>query len=647
MNFRRITPFIILMFFIALLFQVGCDTLVTESNTIILFDSSLAVGCFDCHSDDDNMLLRPRGQFDNSAHANHSLLDVVEESCTKCHTHEGFLNTYTDESVNHSAFSVINCFTCHQPHPENPGTYGEWDMKDLRASDTNVRFVETQSTGRNDGSGYGADFGLSNSCGHCHKATNSIAKTNQVILTEDFGPHVSPQADIVSARNGYFFDIASVEPSKLSSHFDNGCIKCHYGKFGEGQGYTFGEHTFRLEDKNSGLPFVDNCNGCHTGNPEKVTDFYDRPSVIEMNNLADSVKSLLASYEVIDLVADTSGLTYEIGKTVSAIKAQAYYNLQMFIKDGSQGIHNPNFVTAMLDSTINVLDSLPAEIDFSADFTEGCNTLDVTFTPDILGAFDSLFWSFGDGAIDTTFDNSPVNHTYNTVGLYSVRLTSISLWNADSSIVVPDTFFNPDDTLIIDSIGQNTSYPSFIASSTSDSLIIDYITIDQPPVASFTYNTDSLICKNDTVIFTSTSDHLLTPTMWGWKVNDSVIISTLSDELMYTFKELGKYTISLSVVTACGLNVVVMDSLITVQDIPTASMSYVTTDSLLFDFTNTSIGETGWSWEFFEDNNSVHTDTTQNPQFTFSAGSLLNTVVITVTNDNQCSHSRLYILPKP
>lgn len=61
---------------------------------------------------------------------------------------------------------------------------------------------------------------------------------------------------------------------------------------------------------------------------------------------------------------------------------------------------------------------------FSADPTEGCETLEVTFTDLSTGSPTSWLWDFGDG--DTSTDQNPV-HTYTEPGYYTVSLTATNM----------------------------------------------------------------------------------------------------------------------------------------------------------------------------------------------------------------------------
>ena len=70
-------------------------------------------------------------------------------------------------------------------------------------------------------------------------------------------------------------------------------------------------------------------------------------------------------------------------------------------------------INASIKTTINgVIDTI------------GCVPLTVTFT-DTLAKGKRYIWNFGDGSPDTTQTSNTINHTYNAVGRYSVRLVSI------------------------------------------------------------------------------------------------------------------------------------------------------------------------------------------------------------------------------
>src|SRR5512140_1482480 len=91
---------------LSLLMGVGCDNLTTETNNNTYYDSTLGQDCLRCHSDSDNKIAQPKGQWANSAHASPDLIEahvtlngdkfVSNECGAKCHTSEGFIHFTTN-----------------------------------------------------------------------------------------------------------------------------------------------------------------------------------------------------------------------------------------------------------------------------------------------------------------------------------------------------------------------------------------------------------------------------------------------------------------------------------------------------------------------------------------------------------------------
>ncbi|MFH1372456.1 MAG: PKD domain-containing protein [bacterium] len=76
--------------------------------------------------------------------------------------------------------------------------------------------------------------------------------------------------------------------------------------------------------------------------------------------------------------------------------------------------------------------------DFSADTTEGCQGLEVTFTPVEYGAVDSFRWDFGDGTAWST-DTTPT-HIYDSSGYFNVTLTA---WgNCGTKVITNDSMIH-------------------------------------------------------------------------------------------------------------------------------------------------------------------------------------------------------------
>jgi PKD repeat protein len=406
-------------------FLPSCDKLVTQVNNNTYVDTTLGKECLACHTDqNDQLIVIPSAQWANSRHSSPDLLETpvhfngqiaTATACgPACHTGNGYVDSIvTGHPTNTTKVSVINCFTCHLPHTI---PYSTANLDSLRGANLAVTLAN------------GAKYlwGKSNMCANCHKAVSPPpAGTANIILTREFGPHFSAQADVFNGVAGVRFDDSTFSSSHGVTTFPNGCLHCH---FGSGQGYDFGEHTFRLQYHDAvhdTTPYLANCNrsGCHTATT--VTDFYqvsDNPAHVargdSIKHYADTLRKLLAAAEVLDPV-DTSGQMFRTGNTVSALLAKITYNYLLYRQDGSRGIHNPHLMFRLLEDAFDRWDSIPPQAAFSVDSVSGCAPLVVNFTNMSKFKVDSVFWSFGDNTVSTT--ENPA-HSYDTGGTYTPKL---------------------------------------------------------------------------------------------------------------------------------------------------------------------------------------------------------------------------------
>ncbi len=346
-------PLLALLMSICLSFSLGCDKLVTEVNNETVWDSTLANDCLRCHSDNNNRILLPKAQWENSKHAspdllfsltylNDSAFDVAECGA-RCHTNEGYIDWLkSGDTTGTSMPTVIGCFTCHMPHT---GNYGSWSIDTLRGDTDEIMLADSSIY----------DIGKSNMCAHCHQARRPVLSPQDslgVILTADWGPHFSCQADVLNGTGGYRRMDTTIASSHSALTFanHNGCLACHYGT---GQGYLFGEHTFRLED-DMGTPYVANCNveGCHDGNPPAVVEFYPDNSIIDsIETVAVQLRRHFQSESVL-LRSDPDGIKFNVGIELSHLEAKALYNYLLYKLDGSKGIHNPTYMLALLTESL-------------------------------------------------------------------------------------------------------------------------------------------------------------------------------------------------------------------------------------------------------------------------------------------------------
>ncbi|MEI9810194.1 MAG: PKD domain-containing protein [Bacteroidota bacterium] len=201
---------------------------------------------------------------------------------------------------------------------------------------------------------------------------------------------------------------------------------------------------------------------------------------------------------------------------------------------------------------------------FSATNTSGCTGLITTFNnlsaTDGVNALASWQWDFGDGIVQT-FSGPPFQHTYNTVGVFSVKL------KVTDAAGCSDTLTKPAIVTITDPV------PGFVSANT-------------------------LTCPGAVVNFIDTSSGTGLTSVWNFgDGNTSTIISPTN---IYTAT--GQYDVKLVITDAFGCK----DSVTKINyirvDLPDAS--FTVNDSigscipLEVQFTNTSTFYTSSQWDF-------------------------------------------------
>ncbi len=443
MSIRKFLPLLAMAALALGLIHISCDELVTENNYITQYDSTTGEVCVTCHTDDDNRYLRPTGQWENSAHADDHLLQTIVDingsdadvaSCgPQCHTHEGYIK-YIDQGVIQAvtAPNVIGCFTCHEPHT---GDFGTWSDRTLRGDEEFILLQGPRVYG---------DQGASTICAQCHQALEAHPDTTlpTVTLTWNFGPHYSGQADVMIGVGGYLFTDTLIENSHDS--IPDGCFGCHYGT---GQGYNFGQHTFRLENDFTEQQYLANCegSGCHSSGAS-LDNLYDYVKYDSLEIFADSLETLLKNWDYLD-PEDDSGLAINVGARMENDLAQILYNYLLYRMDGSRGVHNPAYMRELLRQSVENWKGVPpiARIGVSTD--GGCAPLTVTFYDSSLASQGIVQreWLIEDSTI---YDEVTVTWDFNEPGNYMARLIVVDLnGTADTADVTGAVaFFGADTT---------------------------------------------------------------------------------------------------------------------------------------------------------------------------------------------------------
>jgi hypothetical protein len=311
------------------------------------------VTCLDCHNTDllDSISL----QYDRSQHG---LGDIAVDyaggrgSCAECHSGNGYVEWANtgDVDANFTTPEPFTCGTCHGVHT----TFEETDYA-LRVADPVVWLF--------DGATY--DFeDNSNVCAWCHQSRRAEPNTTNpgstfVITSTHYGPHHGAQSNVLAGEG--FAEIAgSMAYPTTFGHptSDYTCVGCHMGDYNEGTG----GHTF--------LPNIQACTGCHSS----AEDFSDIGSVqSDIHDMLDQLRDLLLAQGVIveddedpghyipllddPDVDDWDGddNTTELFAYVTMEQAQAFFNWVGLYEDRSNGMHNPEYVEALLTNSIEAL----------------------------------------------------------------------------------------------------------------------------------------------------------------------------------------------------------------------------------------------------------------------------------------------------
>lgn len=316
------------------------------------------VTCLDCHATETMMAIGY--QFDVSQHASGSIAVAYaggRAGCANCHSGNGYVEWVETGSVdaNYATPTAFECKTCHAVHETFEGA----DFA-LRKNDPVVWIYDA---------GYGDstfDFGdNSNVCAWCHQSRRgepeltAAGDTTFVITSTHWGPHHGAQSN-VWAGVGFAEFAGSTSYPATNIHASAGatCVSCHMAEYADGEG----GHTWN--------PSLASCNDCH-GVTE--TDFDHGGLQGDVEVLLDSLRDVLLANGVIVEDAedpghyipllndadvddvDGDGNTTELFAYVTQDEARAYYNWVGLYEDRSLGAHNPRYVEALLENSIEAI----------------------------------------------------------------------------------------------------------------------------------------------------------------------------------------------------------------------------------------------------------------------------------------------------
>lgn len=219
-------------------------------------------------------------------------------------------------------------------------------------------------------------------------------------------------------------------------------------------------------------------------------------------------------------------------------------------------------------------------------------------------------WDFGDGTIST--DRNPF-HSYTAPGRYTVTLNVSTAVGSDKATQ------------------------------------INYITVEQKPVAAFTATPTSGAAPLTVVFADQSSPGSSEITAWAWDFGDGT--SSSQQNPSKTYSQPGVYTVKLTVTSAAGSGSITKANHITVRQLPVADFSSNTTTgaaplTVLFSDESTSGSEalTGWQWDFGDGT----TSGLQNPSKVYAAPGIYTvslTASSSVGGDTETKSAYLTVRP--
>jgi len=163
--------------------------------------------------------------------------------------------------------------------------------------------------------------------------------------------------------------------------------------------------------------------------------------------------------------------------------------------------------------------------DISADITQGCVPLTVTFTNKTIGSAQFFIWNFGDESPnDTIFDGHPYTHTFETGKKYEVELIAVGEFKRDTAKISIEVMNFPEISFALkDTVFSPNEEIRFVNRTTGASLYEwdfgDGTTSDNPnPVHSYTQEgiyevnlsaSNGMGCETDSSMYVSITYHFI------------------------------------------------------------------------------------------------------------------------------------------
>ncbi len=321
---------------------------------------SLAYGtCAQCHAEQTHHVYPM--QWELSGHANKSgglayAGAVNRDSCTKCHSGVGYIDTAEGEEEIGTGFQLITCAVCHDPHDAT-------NEHQLRVYDTTVALADgTEITGA----------GAAATCMTCHQSRRdaSLVEGEEALSL----PHYSTAAELMLNTGGYTWG-ETIDDSPHGVMVEGTCVGCHMAETPgmDDMGTpddasddkplpghnTVGAHTFQVVSPVDGTQNVAVCQQCHP-NVEAfefdAKEDHDGDGAVESNQAEiEGLREQLYDAFIAEGVVDLGHHPYfELPEGASVDLRGAVWNYK-FTGSGGSAVHNFRHTLRLLQLSLDKL----------------------------------------------------------------------------------------------------------------------------------------------------------------------------------------------------------------------------------------------------------------------------------------------------
>ncbi|NOY51261.1 MAG: hypothetical protein GXO88_11970 [Chlorobi bacterium] len=291
--------------------------------------------CVQCH-DNSQVKFAKTLQWEASVHATGGNFERNDADCAACHTSQGFLQRMANGTMEADGTvenpNPQNCYTCHNIH--STYTPDDWGF----TYNAPVKLWINDET---------VDFGKGNLCINCHQARIPdpfpvVGGSDVEIGSPYWGAHHGPQGLILGGTGA--FEIGDGYSNGLHTTLvTDGCVTCHMAT---AYGTQAGGHTMNITYMYHGHEVINTagCISCHT-DASALNDKIEATQT-EFDELLATLGDLLIAQGIMDENFRA------IPGTMTATQAGVLMNFNMVREDGSHGVHNGNYVRAILNNSI-------------------------------------------------------------------------------------------------------------------------------------------------------------------------------------------------------------------------------------------------------------------------------------------------------